>query len=512
MMDKALPKHFIYAAIIILAVLALLEGGARLVESQIISSSSIKSDRRGWQTEFFGSLFDWHEPDPELLWRFKAGLDNPLITTNSDHFLGPEISRKKTANTYRVLIVGDSSPVGLGLKSGRQTFAEILRHLLDRHFESRKDIEIINAAVSGYSSLQVVRMLQIRGWAFDPDLVVVYCGNNDASISGVYSDSELLAGQRLKSLRSFFSHLALYRVMRGLLRPSGAAEIERESDLKVRVTPEEFGANLRDIVTQCREHNCPLIILKPPVPYLWPAGLQFKPFLHITGDEGRVLLPAEMASILGREVIYCLDEVSFGELYDETDVFAREVFRAAFRDTQTSEDAIKHYTTLISSNPEDPLWYNNLGVSLWRKGDYANADRVLDKAIDQFRERYPESRFISRSPALAAASSPILFNIGINKLYLDPAIDIVNLDTNSAAHSYLDSALQVDFFSLRIKRPYCSQIDSLCGYPGVAVIDMPNIFRENGGERLFIDHCHPTGGGHLLIAQTIYDTIIMRRW
>lgn len=216
---QGMAKNFKYALIVISAILLLLEGGARLVEWIFISATPSSASRPGWQTEFFSSFLDWHEPDPELLWRFKANLDNPLIKTNSHHFLGPEISRKKPANTYRVLILGDSSPVGLGLQSRRQTFGEILRYLLDDYFLSRIKVEVINAAVSGYSSEQVARFLETSGWDYAPDLVVLYCGNNDASISGARTDRELMARQKFKKLRSLCRHLALYRVMR--LHPTG---------------------------------------------------------------------------------------------------------------------------------------------------------------------------------------------------------------------------------------------------------------------------------------------------
>ena len=46
----------------------------------------------------------------------------------------------------------------------------------------------------------VARFLATRGWRLEPDLVVVYCGNNDASISGAVSDATLMGRQRTKGL------------------------------------------------------------------------------------------------------------------------------------------------------------------------------------------------------------------------------------------------------------------------------------------------------------------------
>ena len=71
----------------------------------------------------------------------------------------------------------------------------------------------------------------------------------------------------------------------------------------------------------------------------------------------------------------------------------------------------------------------------------------------------------------------------------------------------LDSALQADYFSLRIKRVYQEAIDSVGRLDNVTVIDLPTIFEENGGDCLFVDHCHPTLEGHRLIAQALFNAI-----
>ena len=44
----------------------------------------------------------------------------------------------------------------------------------------------------------------------------------------------------------------------------------------------------------------------------------------------------------------------------------------------------------------------------------------------------------------------------------------------------------------------------------VYVVDLPKVFKENGGERLFIDHCHPTAEGHRLIAEALYELIVKK--
>ncbi|MCP4704574.1 MAG: SGNH/GDSL hydrolase family protein, partial [candidate division Zixibacteria bacterium] len=80
-------------------------------------------------------------------------------------------------------------------------------------------------------------------------------------------------------------------------------------------------------------------------------------------------------------------------------------------------------------------------------------------------------------------------------------------DSTSEAVSYLDSALQSDYFSLRIKDEYKFIINQLSEHENVLVIDLPSVFRDNDNEKLFIDHCHPTEMGHKIIADEIFKVL-----
>ncbi len=489
-------RKLLFALIAFFLFFFLLEGAARIIESFLARNAASAAIQPGWQAEFFKSFLDWHEPDPDLLWRFKPNLDNPLIRTNAEHFLGNEIPDGKEPKSYRILLLGDSSPVGLGLISRRQAFGEVLRSFLETEFAGTRKIELINAAVSGYTSEQIARFLKLRGWKYNPDLVILYCGNNDASISGLFSDRQLLSGQKLIPIRKFFSRLALYRLLRDLL-----AGQEHQTDsvqaLQVRVDADRYGENLIDIADQCRNHNCPLIILKPPVPLLWPAGLQFKPLTHITGDNGRLIFPGEMISLLGRNLKYCLDLERFRHLYGRGDILTQNVYLASYDDSLTPLDAVGYYRRQLETEKESPVILNNLGVSFWKNREYDSADYYLKGS----RYEYQNLHSTEKNPATLSAGSPFLFNIGINLLSQAP--DRLDAGSSQDAFIYLDSALQADYFSLRIKRDYWKKIDDFSDRKGVTVINLPAIFEKNGGEKLFIDHCHPNAEGHLLIADAI---------
>lgn len=496
-------RDLLFPVFITFLFLVLLEITALLLEARVVRTADETAHRPGWQTEFFAQFFDWDEPDPDLLWRFKARLDNPLIKTNSDHLIGDEIPREKDPRTYRLLLLGDSSPVGLGLQSHSLAFGELLESLLEREYADRKRFELINAAVSGYTSEQIARFLELRGWDFKPDLVILYCGNNDASISGSYSDRQLLGQQKLRKVRRLFSHLALYRVLRALLVQDRWSGTRPAETLQVRVPASRFGTNLTRIADQCRQHGCPLIVLKPPVPYLWPAGLQFKLFTQVSGEDGRLIIPDAMQRILGRPIKYCLSPERFTALYGRGDIFTRSVYRSAYSDSLPPQEAIAYYANLIATDSGNPVLFNNLGVLLWEDRRYWEADYYLKTARNLYLRHYRDSL----NPTVESAGAPFLYNIGINLLSLENYGPNLLHDTARAAFQYLDSALQADYFSLRVKRTYWEKIDRLKGEKNLIVIDLPATFQAEGGEKLFIDHCHPTAEGHRLIAEEILKVI-----
>ncbi len=483
-------KKIAFAIAAFVVFLAVIELAARVVEQSVTREAEKETVPRGWQAEFFSSLFDWNEPDPDLLWRFKANLNNSLIRTNSHHLMGDDVTIDKPPNAFRILLLGDSSPVGLGLDSYKLTFGELVRYQLELKLEDSISVELVNAAVSGYTSEQIAVFLERRGWDYQPDVVILYCGNNDASISGAYSDLELMETQRLKPLRRALSHLAAYRLLTAALARD-PDEMVTGRPLKVRVSPERYGENVTSIAKQCQRHNCPLIILKPPVPRLWPAGLQCKLFRHITGEDGQVIFPDAMARIVGRELKYCIDRKLFADIYGQGDKFTQSVYRSAYDDSLKPKDAVAYYHRLLQSDSTIPVLRNNLGVSLWQAGDYVSANRQLRAARDMFVQQigfFPTIDQIS-------AGSPFLFNMGINLLSMDTA--------NSLAREYLDSALQADYFSLRIKRAYLDKLDDVATGDNIYLITLDDVFAQNGGERLFIDHCHPTEHGHGLITREV---------
>ena len=96
---------------------------------------------------------------------------------------------QKGTDTYRIIVCGGSHPFGLGVNY-EETYSYRLQELFNKNQINRsKKVEVINAAVPGYSTLQVLNFLKYRLMSLDPDLLIIDAGVNDGII--IKSDSPL---------------------------------------------------------------------------------------------------------------------------------------------------------------------------------------------------------------------------------------------------------------------------------------------------------------------------------
>lgn len=507
-----LRRKLLYSLAAVVIAVALIEGIARLLESR--ATPSVDRTDAGWQASFFSRHFDWHEPDPDLLWRFRPNLSTDYVETNQDHLIGAPVAKPKPTNSFRVLLLGDSSPVGLGLLSYRQAFGSVLAGLLQDELPDGMQVDLVNAAVAGYTSEQARRWFELYGREFDPDLVVLYVGNNDASVSGTVSDAELLAAQELKGLRRALSKLALYRVLRSLLIDRNKAGELNPGSLVVRVSAERYGRNVTRIVSGANQGDVPVVVVNPIVPYLWPAGLQFKVFEQMRTGQGDLLLPEPMRQVLGRQVKYCIDWADFARRYGQADWYTRAVHKSAFTDNLPPERAVAYYSGQLSTNPDEPVAINNLGVSLWEAKRVGEARSRLEGAVAAFEKRHPPPR----SPVETSAGGVFRYNLGV--AWLSSGTGPTEAPDTTRAVELLRSALRYDYLSLRIKETYSRALrDRLAEMqPGIwTLVRLDSAFGRTpdtplGAEKMFIDHCHPTAEGHRRIAGTILLHLLDRGW
>jgi len=105
-------------------------------------------------------------------------LNTTLIEKNSEGFRGPEFSKEKPENYYRILMIGGSTLFGWGVLD-HQTIPYYFQTLFDNSDINYK-VEVINFGIPGISSPGEVHTLKTKLLFFEPDLIIVYEGWNDA--------------------------------------------------------------------------------------------------------------------------------------------------------------------------------------------------------------------------------------------------------------------------------------------------------------------------------------------
>ncbi len=116
--------------------------------------------------------------DPELFWSLRPLAESPdgERWINSDGLRGPEIGAKGEAE-YRVLNLGESTTFAAQVRY-EESYSALLEELLNREPRERR-VRVLNGGVPGYSLLQGVQFLKLRGQRFKPDMVTLYFGFND---------------------------------------------------------------------------------------------------------------------------------------------------------------------------------------------------------------------------------------------------------------------------------------------------------------------------------------------
>jgi lysophospholipase L1-like esterase len=234
-----------------LALLAVLEGGARLLRSSPAARDGM----------------EWMEPSAELGWRNRPGFRGAVFQTErafNEQGLLTLDSRAVTAEGRRgkrlILLLGDSRTFGNGVPVW-ETYGEIL----DRRLPG---FEVINLAVAGHTSFQGRAALEIYVPRFRPDVIVFAYGFNDRRyvLHPDEVDSELRF--RRFARRSRLDRLAGSLALAGLLKRGLRAEPEsfeeRSLDLATvfpRVSPDDFRRNLEAVARYCAVRGVRLVFL-----------------------------------------------------------------------------------------------------------------------------------------------------------------------------------------------------------------------------------------------------------
>lgn len=99
---------------------------------------------------------------------------------NADGYRGARVSKVKSADTYRLVFVGDSFTFGEGVPEG-ETLPRHVEGILNRiGVGGAMHCEVINGGVAGHNTSDESLDLERRWLAYDPDMVIIVFYLNDA--------------------------------------------------------------------------------------------------------------------------------------------------------------------------------------------------------------------------------------------------------------------------------------------------------------------------------------------
>lgn len=220
--------RLVYALVAAALVLALVEGLCRLFP--LGDPRLLVFDHHAFRNQP-GAQFD------RLLgFRLQKSRPGELLRQNAQGFVGPDIALPKPPGTFRIVCLGGSTTMGVGVDSDRFAYPALLERMLSMGAgENARRIEVVNAGVYGFTSLQTA--LRVTGELDDlePDLYLFMDGLNDLDAAQALPRSLLarvrpaiaLARSGNSTMARFFEPLARDLALSGL--PVRVAEFARRA-------------------------------------------------------------------------------------------------------------------------------------------------------------------------------------------------------------------------------------------------------------------------------------------
>jgi|GEM_PF-2030101 len=104
--------------------------------------------------------------------------NNIVYKTNEFGWRDYPYSHSKPANTFRILVIGDSVTWGLGVSLER-TYAKHLEKELNQSGHAGVEYQVVVVSLAALNVEQEAHLLEVEGLKYDPDLVVVGYALND---------------------------------------------------------------------------------------------------------------------------------------------------------------------------------------------------------------------------------------------------------------------------------------------------------------------------------------------
>jgi lysophospholipase L1-like esterase len=274
-------RRLIYACsiyLVFLFVLLAIEVGTRLTMSHVSSLDLFvvtKQQQAQVANEKQSGIF---EGDPLLLWRLKPNLDHvvwdfTVLSTNSQHLRMDRELGPKQPGAFRIVCLGDSVTFGYRVpvvwpNNPSEYDREWLPYpmLLERELRAanpNRTIEVITMAVPGYTSHQGLAWLKNSIDDWQPDLLTVSFGWNDASLSDAPDRQVINTGWYSVGTRWLIDHSQAFAHAAHWLRSSSRLPTDQRRPV-ARVSKDEYLNNILAIVRLTQQRKAGIIVIAAP--------------------------------------------------------------------------------------------------------------------------------------------------------------------------------------------------------------------------------------------------------
>jgi hypothetical protein len=199
---RSLARRVTYATLAAVSALALVEGALRLT-LPVIRHATLPNEMIAAHLE--GSTFRY---DPDLYWYWADPLGGSGSAVNRYGFVRTRpMTQARPAGVTRVITFGDSQTFGAGV-SPDHTYSAFAEQALGEGWE------VLDAGISGYRSLNVYRLLQLRMEAFEPSVVVIDTMPMDSARDDGPLVGKPLGGSDADALRRWLWQSRIYYLLR----------------------------------------------------------------------------------------------------------------------------------------------------------------------------------------------------------------------------------------------------------------------------------------------------------
>ena len=184
------------------------------------------------------------------------------VHINKLGFRGKEIEAIKSEGTFRIVLLGGSSTVGLESPDDA-TITSILEQLIEKENIVEK-IEVINAGMGARATAGILVVLKKEILPLKPDIIIVYSAFNDYRHAGIFDAAGLFSNNIIRTFMGkswgwFYNHSLLFASIyeKFTLFPKKTISFKQADE-----TFRNYKENMQAIIDTTQENGIPLVMVK----------------------------------------------------------------------------------------------------------------------------------------------------------------------------------------------------------------------------------------------------------